>query len=124
MNASASAHPANRIRIVDTGELPPAPPEEIENASQAMPAAFALGQNYPNPFNPETRIAFALPQGGDGSLKVYNMLGEEVAVLLSGYLEPGYRTVTFDASRLPSGVYAYRLTAGAMRESRKMLLLK
>ena len=99
-------------------------PVGVENERAGLPAEFALSQNYPNPFNPETVIEFALPQSGDVSLVVYNLRGEEVALLLSGTMPAGNHRVSWDASRLASGVYLYRLQAGDFVQTRKMLLLK
>ena len=86
--------------------------------------SFALGQNYPNPFNPTTQINYSVPVSGYVSLKVFNILGSEVATLLSGYREAGDYSVTFNANGLPSGVYFYRLNAGNFVETKKLTLLK
>ncbi|HEX2984977.1 MAG TPA: T9SS type A sorting domain-containing protein [Ignavibacteriales bacterium] len=89
-----------------------------------IPANFSLGQNYPNPFNPETKISFNLPVNGKTSLKVYDMLGREVAELVNGELEKGTHTINFNGRSLSSGVYIYRLQSGAFTESKKMILMK
>ena len=89
-----------------------------------VPLAFTLRQNYPNPFNPATRIDYAVPQTGRVSLKVYDLLGREVATLFDGEQHLGSYTVDFDGSRLASGVYIYTLRAGANAISRKLVLLK
>ncbi|HEX3073884.1 MAG TPA: T9SS type A sorting domain-containing protein, partial [Ignavibacteriales bacterium] len=88
------------------------------------PEEFALGQNYPNPFNPETKISFSLPASGKTSLKVYDMLGREVAELVNGEMEKGTHTINFNGKNLSSGVYIYRLQAGSFTESKKMALIK
>lgn len=85
---------------------------------------FALAQNYPNPFNPSTNIKFNLEKAGDVNLTVYNLLGKKVAVLANGFMEKGIHNVKFNAQDLPSGVYLYKLTAGAFVQTRKMALLK
>ena len=85
---------------------------------------FLLTQNYPNPFNPTTSIDYNLPNSGFVTLKVYNLLGEEVAVLVNSEMTAGNHTVNFDASGLSSGIYLYTLNTGNNRETRKMLLLK
>ena len=92
--------------------------------SENTPAIFALDQNYPNPFNPSTRISFKLPASGNSSLKVYDVLGREVAVLINGYLTAGYHTVSFDGTSLTSGMYIYILRNSGNSISRKMILLK
>lgn len=89
-----------------------------------IPAVFSLNQNYPNPFNPSTRIAYGLPKDANVSLRVYNTLGQEVAVLQNGVQDAGYHEVIFDATRLGSGVYFYRIQAGTFVESMKLLLLR
>lgn len=90
-----------------------------------VPIEFNLAQNYPNPFNPATRISFTLPQQSSVYLKIYNMLGQEVAALINGEVKSsGYHEVVFDASRLSSGVYLYKLSDGKQSMTRKLVLLK
>jgi hypothetical protein len=96
----------------------------IFNISNEIPAAYKLEQNYPNPFNPETKIRFSIKQSGFTSLKVYDVMGREVADLLSQELEPGTYEKQFNASALSSGIYFYKLTSGSYTETRKMNLLK
>ncbi|MGA2622724.1 MAG: T9SS type A sorting domain-containing protein [Bacteroidota bacterium] len=96
----------------------------VRERSRAVPAKFNLGQNYPNPFNPTTRISFDISQTEFVSLKVYNLLGQEVATLVNGHMMPGSYEATFDASPLPSGLYFYCLSAGNFSQVRKMCLLK
>lgn len=92
--------------------------------SGGQPCEFTLSQNYPNPFNPETKIGFRVSGSGWVSLKVFDVLGREVASLVKEKKEAGTHMVTFDASKLTSGVYFYRLSAGGFVETRKLLLLK
>ncbi|MGB2959507.1 MAG: T9SS type A sorting domain-containing protein, partial [Bacteroidota bacterium] len=94
-----------------------------EDAEQ-LPQEYMLLQNYPNPFNPSTTIAFAVPHGGFVTLKVYNLLGEEVATLIAGDHAAGTFKATWDASELPSGVYFYRLMAGDYVQTKKAVLMK
>jgi len=89
-----------------------------------IPEEYALHQNYPNPFNPSTTIEFALPHAGYVMLRVYNVLGEEVATLISGDHAAGMFKAMWDVSGMPSGVYFYRLTAGEYVQTRKMILMK
>lgn len=89
-----------------------------------VPATFALGQNYPNPFNPSTTINYSLPERADVVLRVYDVMGVEVARLVNDTKGPGEYEVKFDASGLPSGLYLYELRAGSVVLSKKMLLLK
>ncbi|MCX6134557.1 MAG: family 10 glycosylhydrolase [Ignavibacteriales bacterium] len=90
----------------------------------SMPNVFDLSQNYPNPFNPSTTIRFAVPQSGPVSLRVYDLLGRELSVLLDGFLAPGYYAAQFDGHNLSSGIYFYRLAAPGFVETRKMQLVK
>lgn len=89
-----------------------------------IPTEFALSQNYPNPFNPVTSIKFALPQASQVSLVVYNLLGQQVALLVNEAREAGYHQVSLDGHTLSSGVYFYRLEAGSFVATRKLMLLK
>ena len=93
------------------------------------PKNYYLSQNYPNPFNPSTTISFSIPERSFVTLKVYDMLGREVANLVNEELEPGSFEKTFDASTLSSGVYIYRITATKdgkilFNESKQMLMIK
>jgi predicted extracellular nuclease len=85
---------------------------------------FALEQNFPNPFNPSTTLRYSLPREGMVSLKIYNILGQEVATLVNEYQTNGVYSVKFDASKLSSGMYLYRITSGDFSQVKKMLLLK
>ena len=89
-----------------------------------LPTEFALGQNYPNPFNPGTKISWQSPVSSHQTLKVYDMLGNEVATLVDEYREAGNYEIKFDASKLASGVYLYRLQADNYTFTRKMTLIK
>jgi hypothetical protein len=89
-----------------------------------LPGSFSLAQNYPNPFNPSTQINFMLPKRSKAELEVFNVLGQRVATLVNEVLPAGEHTVTFDASRQPSGIYFYRLTHSEGSETKKMVFLK
>jgi 3',5'-cyclic AMP phosphodiesterase CpdA len=98
---------------------------EMEVAVGTGPDKFVLGQNYPNPFNPRTVIEFVVPKSGFARLKVYNVLGQEVATLFEGNAEAGrINTALFNASSLPSGVYFYTLKSAGQTETKPMLLTK
>ena len=92
-----------------------------------VPAKYDLAQNYPNPFNPITSIGYQISDVGSPvhtTLKVYNVLGQEVANLVDEPKEAGYHRVSWEASGMASGVYFYRLTAGDFRATRRMVLMK
>ena len=89
-----------------------------------LPKKHRLLQNYPNPFNPSTTIEFTLPRPEYTTLKIYNILGAEVATLVSDKLQAGRHTYHFDGSKLASGVYYYQLMAGEFRDVRMMILLR
>ena len=92
--------------------------------NQETPSIFSLSQNYPNPFNPSTKIKFDIPKGSLVKLKVYDILGREVAVLVNEKLTAGIYEYDWNASALPSGVYFYRLEAGDFIETKRMVLVK
>lgn len=98
--------------------------EVKEQKNLEVPQAFTLSQNYPNPFNPSTTIKFSLPRAGNVTLKVYNILGSQVATLIDGFKPLGSYSVEFNAKNLPSGIYFYELREGSYSEIKKMSLLK
>ncbi|MBK9096536.1 MAG: T9SS type A sorting domain-containing protein [bacterium] len=95
-----------------------------EGNNEQKPDEYALSQNYPNPFNPTTTINYAIKTAGEVTLKVYDMLGTEVASLVNEIQEAGKYSVEFNASNLPSGIYFYTLTSGNFMETKKLILLK
>jgi|GEM_PF-1360055 len=96
----------------------------VDATDDQVPAQFQLSQNYPNPFNPSTTIRFSVPQREHVTLKVFDVLGREVATLLDDKLSPGEHSVVFEAKNLSSGVYYYRLKSGSDVRTRKLLLLQ
>ncbi|MCU0371975.1 MAG: T9SS type A sorting domain-containing protein [Ignavibacteria bacterium] len=96
----------------------------ISQVSTEVPSNFSLSQNYPNPFNPTTNIKFAVSKSGFVTLKVYDMLGKEVAVLVNNNMTSGTYEYQFDASKLTSGIYFYNLKTDGFSETKKMMLIK
>jgi hypothetical protein len=96
----------------------------IKNVTSKLPSKFYLEQNYPNPFNPSTVISYQLPVTSDVTLKVYDILGREVATLVDEMKSAGSCEVKFDASKLSSGIYFYKIQAGSYTETRKLVLMK
>ena len=94
------------------------------NVDVSGPLQFELAQNYPNPFNPSTSIKFSIPQSSNVTLKIFNTLGQELITLIDQNMESGTHSINFDASKLNSGVYFYRLDAGSFSEVKKMTLVK
>ena len=90
----------------------------------SVPESFVLEQNHPNPFNPSSIVEYAIPKASYVTLRVYDLLGRQVAVLFEGMAEPGWYTANFQAFNLPSGAYLCRLESGGFVQTRKMLLLK
>jgi len=93
-------------------------------ASESVPEAFTLSQNFPNPFNPSTEIRFTLREAGRATLRIFNVLGQEVAIVLDENLQAGAYKVNFEASSLTSGIYVYQLEANGLRQTRRMVLLR
>jgi len=96
----------------------------IVEKKELVPETFRLFQNYPNPFNPTTSIKFSLEENARASLRIYDILGRQVAVLVDGERPAGFTTILFDASALPTGTYVAVLTSGGKRASTKMILMK
>lgn len=95
----------------------------LEN-SEMVPDKFSLSQNYPNPFNPSTKISFTLPQRSRVTLKIYDILGKEIATLVDGEVSAGSHEAVFDALGFSSGIYFYRFSAENLIETKRMILLK
>ena len=117
-----------RLRQVDLdGKINYSEPVKVEYVTAVTsetPATYGLSQNYPNPFNPSTDIQFSLAKAGTVSLKVYDMLGREVATLANGEFVAGVHHVMFNAINLPSGAYFYALKAGNFSAMKSMMLVK
>ncbi len=96
----------------------------VDQVGSEIPTVYELGQNYPNPFNPSTVINFSIPESGLVTLKVFNILGQEVVELVNAVKSAGSYEVSFDATGLTSGMYVYRIQAGSYTATKKMLLLK
>ncbi len=97
---------------------------DVGEGSTRVPQAFSLEQNYPNPFNPETKISYTVARAGRVTIRVYDILGKEVATLMDGERQPGSYQATFSAANLTSGVYYYRMTAGGYAATRRMIVVK
>jgi hypothetical protein len=109
-------------------DLPPDDPLNTgisgQKSTGSIPGAYSLNECYPNPFNPTTKIDYALSQNSYVTLRVFNVLGQEVGKLVDEFQTAGYKSAEFDASRLPSGIYFYHLTAGSFVDIKKMMLMK
>jgi hypothetical protein len=99
-------------------------PSPIETAENNLPLTFDLKQNYPNPFNPRTTIEFSIPKTEFVTLKIYNLLGQEVAALVSEKLTPGNYKYTWDASGFASGLYYYQIKSSEFQKVKKMIVIK
>jgi len=125
----ADGKPANvvqvRIKLASSNVSAKSAAEEVEEVSAAaIPDEIVLQQNYPNPFNPSTEISYSVPKATHVTLKIYNLTGQEVATLVDEVRERGNYTVTFDASRLASGMYLSVLKAGEVRLVRRLAFMK
>ncbi|MDA3859765.1 MAG: T9SS type A sorting domain-containing protein [Melioribacteraceae bacterium] len=96
----------------------------VDQIGSDIPTAYELSQNYPNPFNPSTVINFSIPESGLVTMKIFNILGQEVAELVNDVKSAGSYEVSFDASSLTSGMYIYKIQSGNFSSTRKMMLLK
>jgi hypothetical protein len=126
-NVTESSSLSARIKIVATSENPPlrAPELGIEPPASRIHREFSVSQNYPNPFNPLTVIEYQLPVDSKVTIRIYNMLGEEVRSLVEDeFQEAGIRSIAFNASALSSGLYFYKIQAGQFVKVKKMLLIR
>ncbi len=96
----------------------------VDEGPDELPSTPSLAQNYPNPFNPTTTISYAIPRADVVTLTVFDILGREVTVLVSGTNPAGHNEVTFDASTLPSGVYPYRLETGDFVNTKRLVVVR
>ncbi len=115
-NFQAAVFGQNWLNLYDNNSI-------ITTKSMELPINYSIA-NYPNPFNPTTTINYQLPENGFVTIKVYDMLGKEIATLVNGNRTAGYHKVNFDASKLTSGIYIYTINAGKYIQSKKMLLVK
>jgi len=97
---------------------------DVSDEQEIIPTVYKLNQNYPNPFNPSTVISWQLPVSSHVLLKIYDILGNEVATLVDENKETGFYETRFDGSSLASGMYIYRLSTGAYVSTKKMLMIK
>jgi hypothetical protein len=128
LNHNSFADTSNGWAVTSNGEVihyRPAGTSAVDPRQESgVPAAYRLEQNYPNPFNPTTNVGFRIAHFGLVTLKVFDVLGQEVATLVNEQKEPGNYQVQFDASQLGSGVYFYTLKAGGFASTRKLLILR
>jgi len=96
----------------------------VSLSSGKLPSKFDLAQNYPNPFNPATSISFDLPLKSFVLLKVFDLIGREVATIVSGELSAGTHTREWNAANMPSGIYFYRLQSDSFSETKKLVLMR
>ena len=123
---SATAGTSSKYSVLDTVTISgtTAVASSVEKKGFDVPSEFRLQQNYPNPFNPSTNIEFRISKSGFVTLKVFDVLGREVATLVNGELQPGSYQATFDASHVASGVYLYQLKTGSFVQTQRMVLAK
>lgn len=110
--------------VVQTAVFDTIPPIGIQNLNNGVPQVFQLHQNYPNPFNPVTKIKFDIPKFSNVKIRVYDVIGNEVAQLFNGELNAGYYEADFNASSYASGVYFYKIEAGDYNSVKRMILVK
>ncbi len=130
LSSIPSANTLSRVRIVPTSELPPPPPNESEMRPE-LPRHYSLRQAYPNPFNPATKIEYDLPRDSKVTLRIYNLLGQLVTTLVDRIQDAGYKSVDWNATNNPSGIYFYRIEAtdifdhtDTYVEARKVILVR
>lgn len=97
---------------------------DVDGEENSLPVDYALEQNYPNPFNPATTISYQIPASGQTTLKIFDLLGKEVATLVDSYQQAGRYQVMFNAKNLSSGIYFYRLDSGNFSQTKKLIMMK
>jgi len=112
------------VTNINSIAISPEVPDGIETHDENYPTAYKIYQNYPNPFNPTTTISYQIPKQCHVTLKVFDILGREVSVLVDKIQDAGFKTVDFDAGNLAGGIYFYKIHAGSYIETKKLLLLK
>ena len=112
------------VDLTTRGEITVRTAVGVSDNKPAMVEKFSLANNYPNPFNPSTKIQYTLPTNEFVSLKVYDIIGREVATLVNQQQSAGVYDVNFNASNLTSGIYFYKIDAGSFVDVKKMMLLK
>jgi hypothetical protein len=118
MNSIVSNVPFSKVTVANNNNATKV------GSETGTPKQFSLAQNYPNPFNPVTIINYEIPKGSIVLVKVYDLTGKEVATLVNGYKSAGKYSINFNASKLSSGVYIYRLQSNGFVSTKKMLLIK
>jgi hypothetical protein len=123
---SATAGTSSKYSVLDSVTISGATAvaSSVEKTGIEVPSEFMLHQNYPNPFNPSTNIEYRISKSGTVTLKVFDVLGREVATLVNVELQPGIYQATFDGAHLASGVYLYQLRAGDFVQTQRMVLAK
>ena len=116
---SSHAYPLENFYFVDIKS----DPSKILLGNPEVPTEFILSQNYPNPFNPSTKIKFSLPKPETVKIEVYNIIGQKIETLLNKPMPAGYHEVEFNGQNLSSGIYLYKIEAGAWQDVKKMILL-
>jgi hypothetical protein len=117
-------NPSDSKPDIGACESPLRNPVGVEDDISQIPVEYSLAQNYPNPFNPTTKIKYHIPELSFVTLKIFDVLGREIETIVGGEQNAGFYEIEFNASRLASGIYFYRLQAGNYIETKKMLLLK
>jgi len=120
--ASHESVPSNEVVVSLVGGPPP--PKIGNSANSGESLEYSLAQNYPNPFNPSTTITYSIKSDGFVNLKVFDMLGTEVANLVNEFQDAGNYSVTFNAANLPSGIYVYKIEASSFTDTKKLILLR
>ena len=121
-NSITSGSYAYRLKQVDNGGTYKYSDET--EVIFGVPSAFTLSQNFPNPFNPTTHISYAVPEAANVKISVFDVLGREIKTLMNEEKQPGNYSIEFDAARYGSGIYFYRIQAGNMNETKKMIFMK